>query len=148
VAITPAGKAALLVGPESSKYGADTGKIDTVYTALYYRESANPSYPETATSTYRDIFRGLGVTGERIRIGVCSLLDTTVVMMDGLRECYPKAEIVDAFDIMVALRSVKSENELACLREGFRITHLAMDEVRRNLRPGVTELQMVGVAQL
>jgi Xaa-Pro aminopeptidase len=31
---------------------------------------------------------------------------------------------------MVQLRSIKSENELACLREGFRITSLAMDEVR------------------
>ncbi|MCL2879836.1 MAG: M24 family metallopeptidase, partial [Treponema sp.] len=36
---------------------------------------------------------------------------------------------------------------LNCMREGFRITRLAMDEVRKNLRPGVTELQMVGIAQ-
>ncbi|MGI5877296.1 MAG: M24 family metallopeptidase [Christensenellales bacterium] len=147
VVITPAGRAALLVGPESGKFGRDVGKIEDVYTALYYRESANPSYPETKTSTYRDIFRALGVTGEHLRIGVCSLLDTTVVMMEGLKECYPHAEIVDAFDIVTSLRSIKSENELACLREGFRITALAMDEVRRNLRPGVTELQMVGIAQ-
>lgn len=147
VAITPAGKAALLVGPESAKYSADVSRISTIYVALYYRESANPSYPEIVTSTYRDIFQGLGVTSDKIRIGVCSLLDTTVVMMDGLKECYPEAEIVDAFDIMTSLRSIKSAHELACMREGFRITNLAMDEVRRSLRPGVTELQMVGIAQ-
>ncbi|MCE5257754.1 MAG: Xaa-Pro peptidase family protein [Chloroflexi bacterium] len=147
VAIAPSGDAALLVGPESAKYGADVSRISKVFVTLYYRESANPSYPETVTSTYRDVFAGIGVKGAKIRIGVCSLLDTTVVMMAGLQECYPDAEIVDAFDIMVALRSIKSENELACMREGFRITSLAMDEVRRNLRPGVTELQMVGIAQ-
>jgi Xaa-Pro aminopeptidase len=146
-AITPAGGAALICGPESAIFAADVGRIDRVFPSLYYRESANPSYPEFKSSTYRDIFRALGVTGEKIRIGVCSLLDTTAVMMAGLKECYPQAEIVDAFDIMTSLRSVKSENELACLREGFRITALAMDEVRRSLRPGVTELQMVGVAQ-
>lgn len=147
VAITPAGEAAIIVGPESAKFAADVSRISRVFTALYYRESANPSYPEFDTSSYRDIFKALGVTGERIRIGVCSLLDTTAVMMAGLKECYPDAQIVDAFDIMVSLRSIKTENELNCLREGFRITALAMDEVRKNLRPGVTELQMVGIAQ-
>lgn len=147
VAITPSGNAALIVGPESTKFAADVSRIDKVYASLYYRESANPSYPEITTSSYRDVFRGLGITGDRIRIGIGSLLDTTVVMMEGLKECYPHAEIVDCFDIMVALRSIKSENELNCLREGFRITKLAMDEVVKNLRPGVTELQMVGIAQ-
>jgi Xaa-Pro aminopeptidase len=147
VAITPDGQAAIIVGPESGKFAADVSRISQVFTALYYRESANPSYPEAATSTYRDIFKALGISGEQIKIGVCSLLDTTQVMMAGLAECYPDAQIIDAFDIMVSLRSIKSENELNCLREGFRITALAMDEVRRNLRPGVTELQMVGIAQ-
>ena len=147
VAITPDGRSAIIVGPESTKYASDVSRISTIYTALYYRESANPTYPETRTSTYRDIFQGLGIAGEKIRIGIGSLLDTTAVMIAGLQECYPQAEIVDCFDIMVSLRSIKSPNELACLREGFRITKLAMDEVRRQLRPGVTELQMVGVAQ-
>jgi Xaa-Pro aminopeptidase len=147
VAITPSGDAALIVGPESTIYANDVGKIQKVFTSLYYRESANPSYPELKPNNYRDVFKALGVRGEKIRIGVCSLLDTTVVMLNGLKECYPDAEIIDAFDIMVSLRSIKSENELNCLREGFRITNLAMDEVRKHLKPGVTELQMVGIAQ-
>ena len=68
-------------------------------------------------------------------------------MMDGLRECYPEAEIVNADDIMVSLRSIKSANEIACIREGFRIAEIATKEVIKALHPGVTELQMVGVAQ-
>ena len=48
---------------------------------------------------------------------------------------------------MVNLRKIKSENELACIREGFRIIELATDEVIRQLHPGVTELELVGVAQ-
>lgn len=147
VAITPAGDAALIVGPESTIFAADVSRISKVYTSLHYRESANPSYPELKPDNFRDVFKGLGITGDKIRVGVCSLLDTTVVMLEGLKADYPQAEIVDAFDIMVSLRSIKSENELNCLREGFRITNLAMQEVRRALRPGVTELQMVGVAQ-
>ena len=48
---------------------------------------------------------------------------------------------------MVNLRKIKSENEIACIKEGFRIIEKATDEVIKNLKPGVTELQMVGVAQ-
>ncbi len=147
VAISAQGDAALICGPESVRFAADVGHIDKVFPALYYRESANPAYPEFKPNTYRDIFQAIGVTGDKLRIGVCSMIDTTVVMLEGLQECYPEAEIIDAFDIMLGLRMIKSENELACLREGFRITQLAMEEVRRHLKPGVTELQMVGVAQ-
>lgn len=147
VAITPAGDAALLVGPESTIYARDFGKIETIFTLMEYRESANPSYPELKPSTYRDVFKALGVSGAKLRIGVASLLDTSVVMMDGLKNNYPDAEIIDAYAIMVTLRRIKSENELACLREGYRIAELATEEVIRTIRPGVTETQMVGVAQ-
>jgi len=147
VAITAAGDAALMVGPESSVYASDFGKIDKQFTLMEYRESANPSYPELRPDTYRDVFKSLGLSGAKLRIGVASLLDTTVVMMEGLKSNFPEAEIVGADEIMVALRSIKSENEIACMREGFRITELATEEVIRTIRPGVTETQMVGVAQ-
>lgn len=147
VAITAAGDAALLVGPESTIYASDFGKIDNIFTLMEYRESANPSYPELRPSTYADVFKALRVTGSKLKIGVASLLDTSVVMMEGLRQSFPEAEISSADHIMVALRSIKSENELACMREGFRITELATREVIRSIRPGVTETQMVGVAQ-
>ena len=147
VAITPAGDAALMVGPESSVYARDFGKIDKQFTLMEYRESANPSYPELKPNTYREVFKALGVTGSKLKIGVASLLDTSVVMMEGLKNNFPEAEIVGADEIMVALRSIKSENEIACMREGFRITELATQEVIRTIRPGMTECQMVGVAQ-
>ena len=147
VAIAPSGKAALLVGPESTVYAGDRSRIQTIFTMLEYRESANPAYPEATVYTYEQVFRALGVTGKHIRIGIGSMLDTTGVMLEGLRACYPEAEIVEDFSIMTSLRQIKSENELACIREGFRITKLATEEVIRNLRPGVTELAMVGIAQ-
>ena len=112
-----------------------------------YRESADPSYPHMRFATYRDVFAKLGITGENLRIGVASILDTNVVVWESLKATFPKAELVDARDVMVALRSIKSESEINCLREAARITKIATDEVIKVLRPGVTELQMVGVAQ-
>jgi len=147
VAIAANGDAALMVGPESSIFGADRNKLDKIFTLLAYRESANPAYPELKPDTFHDVFKSLGITGKKLRIGVASYLDTSVVIFNAIREAFPEAEIVDAGYIMVELRRVKSENELACLREGYRIANVATEEVIKAIRPGMTELQMVGVAQ-
>ena len=147
VAISAAGEAALMVGPESAIFGADRDKLDKIYVLLAYREGADPAYPELKPDTFDDVFKGIGVTGKHIRIGVASYLDTSVTIFNAIRDAVPEAEIVDAGKVMVELRSVKSENELACLREGYRIANLATEEVIKAIRPGMTELQMVGVAQ-
>ena len=147
VAISAAGDAALMVGPESNVFAADFGKIEKQFVLKVYRESADPSYPELQADTYSDVFKAIGVTGKNLRIGVASFLDTSVVMMDGLKESFPEAEIVRADEIMVTLRSIKSENEIACMKEGFRIVELATQEVIEKIKPGVTECQMIGTAQ-
>ena len=147
VAISANGDAALLVGPESAVFGKDRSKIDKVFVLREFRESADPSYPELKADTFNDVFKAIGVTGEHIRIGLGSYVECTLPIFEGLKDSYPKAEIVKCNEIMVALRQIKSENELACIREGFRIIELATDEVIRQLHPGVNELQMVGVAQ-
>lgn len=147
VAISANGDAALLVGPESEVFGADFGKIDKVFVLREFRESADPSYPELTPATFNDVFQAIGVTGKNIKIGLGSYVECTLPIYEGLKDAYPKAEIVKCNDIMVDLRKIKSENEITCLREGFRIIEIATDEVIKALRPGVTELQMVGIAQ-
>jgi Xaa-Pro aminopeptidase len=112
-----------------------------------YREGADPAYPELKPDTFADVFKYLKITGKKIRIGIASFLDTSVVIYNAIREAFPEAELVDAGKIMVELRSIKSENELNCLREGYRIASIATEEVINAIRPGMTELQMVGVAQ-
>ncbi|MBE7044127.1 MAG: aminopeptidase P family protein [Ruminococcaceae bacterium] len=147
VAISANGDAALLVGPESAVFGRDFGKLDKVFVLKEFRESADPSYPELHADTFLDVFKSIGVTGEHLKIGLGSYVECTLPIYEGLKDSFPKAEIIRCNDIMVNLRKIKSENELACIQEGFRIIELATDEVIRQLKPGVTELQMVGVAQ-
>ena len=147
VAISASGDAALLVGPESAIFGRDFGKLEKVFVLKEFREAADPTYPELHADTFNDAFKAIGVTGENIKIGLGSYVECTLPVYEGLVESFPKAEIVKCNEIMVELRKIKSENELACIKEGFRIIECATDEVIRNLKPGVTELQMVGIAQ-
>lgn len=147
VAIAANGDAALLVGPESAIFGADRNKLDKIFVLKAYREGADPSYPELKADEFSDVFKSIGVTGKKLRIAVASLLDTSVVIYNAIKEAFPEAEIVDAGYIMTELRQIKSENELACLREGYRIAQLATDAVIKEIKPGMTELQAVGIAQ-
>lgn len=147
VAISAGGDAALMVGPESREFGGDRNKLDQIFVLKDYREGADPAYPELKADTFLDVFKAIGVTGRKLRIGVASWLDTTIVVLEGIRTAFPEAEIVRADKIMVELRAIKSENEIACLKEGYRIAELATKQVIAEIRPGMTELQMVGVAQ-
>ena len=129
VAISASGDVALMVGPESEIFAADFGVIEKIFILHEYRESANPAYPEIKFNTFNDAFKAIGVTGDKLKIGVAAWLDTNVVMMEGIKNAFPNAEIVRADRIMTELRSIKSDNEIACLREAARITHIATQEV-------------------
>ncbi len=147
VAIAANGEYMLMVGPESQVFAGDFSWMDRIAVVYQYRESANPAYPELKSETFKDVFRKLGVTGENIKIGVAAKLNTNCVQFAGIKECYPNATIEWADDIMLALRRVKSDNEIACIREAARITDLATKAVMAELKPGKTELELVGVAQ-
>ena len=147
VAISANGDAALICGPESAIFAKDFGKLDKVFVLKEFRESADPAYPELTPDTFNDVFKAIGVSGQKIKIGLGSYVECTLPIFEGLKDSYPEAEIVKCNEIMVELRKIKSVNELACIQEGFRIVDIATDEVIRNLKPGVTELQMVGIAQ-
>ncbi len=147
VAIAANGDAALMVGPECIIFAQDVAKMDKIFCLREFRESADPSYPELKANTFEDVFKAIGVTGKNIKIGLGSYVECTLPIYEGLKNSYPNAEIVKCNEIMVELRQIKSVNELACIQEGFRIVDIATDEVIRNLKPGVTELQMVGIAQ-
>ena len=127
VAISANGEAALLVGPESAAFAKDFSKIDKIFVMKEFRESADPSYPELHADTFQEVFKSLGVKGQKIKIGLGSYVECTLPIYEGLKNAYPEAEISLCNDIMINLRKIKSKNELACIREGFRIIELATE---------------------
>ncbi|MBT3374100.1 MAG: aminopeptidase P family protein [Lentisphaerae bacterium] len=145
VAVSPDGQAALMIGPESENFAREQGTIPNLHPMTAYRETADPEYPGVPVSSYAKAFESIGVTNPK-RIGVAGYLCTNMAMYEDLKSSFPGAEIVKADDIMTTLRSVKSPAELACLREGLRIGELAMEAMIQAVRPGMTELELAGVA--
>jgi len=131
----------LLIGPESLAYAQSRSKIDQIRQILEYRESAEPEYPGKALDTFASVFddasRGRGVK----RLGIVGYPVTSVPVYKGIRAAMAGGEIVRADDILIEIRMVKSENELALLREAFRISEQAMEAVLNNIKPGMAEVQ-------
>mgnify|MGYP001816269513 FL=1 len=145
VAIAPDARSALMVGMESAEFAKERGVIDNIHLMKEYRETADPEYPGVAGVSYREVFESIGVTDPG-RIGVAGWLCTNMGMYEGLREAFPEAEIVNADELTATLRARKSPAELACLREGFRLGELALEAMLKAVRPGMTELELAGVA--
>ena len=109
VAISANGEAALLVGPESAAFAKDFSKIDKIFVMKEFRESADPSYPELHADTFQEVFKSLGVKGQKIKIGLGSYVECTLPIYEGLKNAYPEAEISLCNDIMINLRKIKSK---------------------------------------
>ena len=125
VVIPVEGEPVLIIGPESLTYAQSRSKIERIRQVLQYRESSEPEYPgkplDTLQSVFDEISSGKGVH----RLAVVGYPITTVPVWESLQEAMKGGEIVRADEIVVEMRKVKSENELALLREAFRISELA-----------------------
>lgn len=145
VLVPASGELSLLIGAESETYATDRSFIPRIRMLAAYRESADPEYPDLEVETFASVFEEAGHP-EPQRIGIAGSFATNLVMLEDLWAAFPHTEIVRADDILTELRSVKSDAEIACLRDSFRIAELAIDKVLEEIRPGMTELEVVGIA--
>ncbi|OHB54178.1 MAG: hypothetical protein A2Y12_17020 [Planctomycetes bacterium GWF2_42_9] len=146
VAIAANGKAALMVGPESQEFAESWSPITNIHRMREYRESADPQFPGGGFNTFAQVFESIGVKNPK-KIGIAGWLVTSVELYQSIQKAFPSAEIIKADNIVTELRQVKSEAEIACLKEAFRISEIAVDAVLSKIKPGMTELQVVGIAQ-
>lgn len=147
VFIPAEGEPTLLIGPESETFARDHSVIQNIKKILYYRESAEPDYPNIPLDKFEDIFKSANNGRGIKRLGIAGYTAMSVAVYDAARKALPNAEILKADDLMYEMRMIKSEAEIEMLKEGFRISDLAVADVLDRIRPGMTELQAVGIAQ-
>lgn len=146
--VVPAhGDPILLIGPESETFARDHSVIPDIRKILYYREAAEPDYPDIEIDTFDGVFNSLNGGKGVKKIGIAGTTAMTISVYEALKAALPDVEIVKADDIMYELRAIKSENEIAVIQEGFRISELAVQAVLDRIKPGMTELQVVGIAE-
>lgn len=147
VLIQAEGDPMLLIGPESETFARDHSAIADIRKILYYREAAEPDYPDIEIDTFEGIFAAANDGRGIKRLGIAGWTAMPISVYEQVRAAVPSAEIVKSDDILHEMRAVKSPNEIELLKTATRICDAALDEVIGRIRPGMTELQVVGIAQ-
>ena len=137
----------LLIGPESMTFARDRSKIEQIRRLAAFRESSNPEYPGEKLESFAEVIEELEVKPKRLAIAGYNLIPyiTRTELADSLKK-FGEVEIIRGDEMVMELRMVKSDNELACLRYAGWITARAFDETLEKIRPGMTELQVRGIA--
>lgn len=149
VLIPAEGEAVLLIGPETFTYASDRSTLPTIYQLKAFRESSEPEYPGKALDTFNTVFEKVIGKKQVKRFGVAGLPLMTIGVYEALRESlavYGDVKIEKADDIVNKIRMRKTENELACMRAAAKITAETFDYILANIKVGMTEQQVAGLA--
>ena len=141
------GTPVLLIGPESEAYAQGRSKIPAIEKMVEYRESADPEYPGIPVASYQDVLARAMPGRPLCRLGLVGYSIMTLPVYKRLQCDFPAVDLVKADDTLIDLRIVKSDNEIALMREAFAISESAIDTILAEIRPGMTELQVIGIAQ-
>jgi Xaa-Pro aminopeptidase len=149
VLIPAKGAPLLLIGPESMTYATSVSTIKNIRKVLALRESSEPDYPGVPMHTIEEAIkeisggsnvRNIGIAGSGvITHNVYAALEIAAKNLNG-------AKIVKADDLVSRIRAIKSQNEIACMKEAYRITTLAMKNVLDGIHIGMTENQVKAIA--
>ena len=142
VLIPAVDKPALIAGPESLTFAAARTKMDRIIQMMDFRESSQPDYPGSKLPVWKDIFEEF----KPKKLGIAGWHMFPHTMMEDLRVAAGACEIVNADEVIRSICIKKSENELNCLREAARISELGFKAILENIKPGMTEAQLAGIA--
>jgi Xaa-Pro aminopeptidase len=141
------GKPVLLIGPESETYARGRSKIRHIEKMVEYRESAEPEYPGVSVASYKQVVESAMAGRQLCRLGLVGYSIMTLPVYMRLQSDLPVVDLVRADDTLIDLRIIKSENEIKCLKEAFAISEKAIDAILAEVKPDMTELQVIGIAQ-
>jgi len=137
----------LIIGPESETYARGRSKIKRIEKMVEYRESAEPEYPGIPVASFSDIVRK-SVAGGKIRtLGLVGYAIMPLPVYMRLKRELRGVKLVKADDTLIDLRIVKSADEIRLMKKAFRVSEKAIDAILGEIKPGMTELQVVGIAQ-
>ncbi len=124
VAIPVDGEAVLLTGgPESLVFARQFSKIDNIKVHPMFVETSAPEWvPKVSEINFSSLIPELSKGKKISKVGIAGSNIFPYPIYEDLKAGCPGAEIVPADDILVKVRSIKSDNEIKVLEEAYRIT--------------------------
>ncbi len=141
------GKPVLIIGPESEAYARGRSLVPDIAMMVEYRESADPEYPGIPVANYARVAKTAMGGRPLKKLGLVGFSIMPLPVYFGLQREFPGTELIKADDTLVSLRIIKSANEVKLMKKAYQISELALDAILGEIKPGMTELQVIGIAQ-
>jgi len=141
------GKPVLIIGPESEAYAQGRSLVPDIAMMVEYRESADPEYPGIPVANYAQVVKTAMGRRKLKRLGLVGFSIMPLPVYFSLQREFPGTELVKADDTLVSLRILKSANEVKLMKRAYQISEQAIDAILGEIKPGMTELQVIGIAQ-
>lgn len=141
------GTPVLIIGPESEAYAQGRSVIPDIAMMVEYRESADPEYPGIPVAHFPDVVRK--AMGKRTlkKLGLVGFSIMPLPVYFSLQRELPGVNLIKADDTLTSLRASKTANEIKLMKKAYQISELAIDAILGEMKPGMTELQVIGIAQ-
>jgi Xaa-Pro aminopeptidase len=142
VLIPREGSPSLLIGPESMTYSKAHSKLENIIRMKDFRESSQPDYPGTKLTTWQDLLSQYRIG----KLGIAGWHMFPYAIMKNIADVISQNNISDADELIRQVTLRKSPAEQECLRQAAKISELGFKAVLENIRPGMTEIQLAGIA--
>jgi len=128
-----------------------SGCVERCWESMYWMKKENmrplatmedPGIAETEVrEKFIPAFEELGITEGKIGIDHVSM-----IVLNKLKEVFPKAEFVDGDQCVLAAQVVKNSEELKCMRVASEHAAYAMDRAIKSIRAGIRECEILAEA--
>ena len=148
VVVPREGAAALITGgPESFEFAKQFSRIKNIHIHPLFVESSAPDWvPQVKYEDFKSILAALSPRPLR-RIGVTDWNIFPHPIFADLQKAAPDAEFVPADDVLLRTRAIKSEYEMAVIRQAYWITEQAMIDALVGAGEGQAEWEIEARAQ-
>ncbi|MEG0252179.1 MAG: Xaa-Pro peptidase family protein [Christensenellaceae bacterium] len=138
------GKPILLTGgPESYDFAVQFAQIEDIRIHPLYVETSAPEWDKpTKAYDYTQILEELRTRMPIKRIGIANVNTIPYVVMEDIKKGANGAEFVEAEDIVMEQRWVKSDAEITILKEAARVTEEAVKVAVDTIDVGVREWEV------
>jgi len=141
------GTPVLIIGPESEAYAEGRSVIPNIAMMVEYRESADPEYPGIPVAHFSDVVRTAMGRRSLKKLGLVGFSIMPLPVYFSLQRELPGVELIKADDTLTSLRANKTANELRLMKKAYKISEQAVAAILNEIEPGMTELQVIGIAQ-
>ncbi len=147
VFVPATGTPVLIIGPESEAYAQGRSVIPDIAKMVEYRESAEPEYPGIPVANYASVVKLAMGKRSLKKLGLVGFSVMPLPVYFSLQRELPNVKLIKADETLSSLRIAKSANEIKLMKKAFEISEIAIDAILGEMQPGMTELQVIGIAQ-